>query len=190
MVALIEKVHFNKADFERPPLELFDKISGRTLPTYELPTEPDECRLKLAAEGPHSLHVSMRPDSGGQYLIVFTLFSSAYEPVMRAEMPFASVVAAYGARIQAGDSASPDITAMESARQDVELFLKVLLSPWLKGAGVSLFAILSRGLVRAVFNLRAALAEGKRVDLKKVAAHDDPYGGRHRSYDDHRKTSG
>lgn len=189
MVAFVEKIHFNKADFVRPPLELFDKISGRNLLVHELPTDPDECRLKLPAEGPHAIHVSFRTESEDNYHIVLTLFSSAYEPVVRAEIPFSSVVAAYDARPQEGESALPDIGAMEAARQDLEPALKSVVSPWLKGAGTSLFGILSRGLVRSVFDLRRAMAEGKRVDLKKIAAHDDPYGGRHRSYDDHRRAN-
>lgn len=190
MVAFIEKVHFNKADFIRAPLEVFDKISGRSLPTHELPTEPDECRLKLAAEGPHVVHVSFRSESSESYQIVFTLFSSAYEPVVRAQIPFSGVVAAYDARLKGIDPCVPDIGAMEAARQDVEPAIKAVIAPWLKGAGTSLFGILSRGLIRSVFDLRVAMAEGKRVDLKKIAAHDDPYEGRHRSYDDHRKTNG
>ncbi len=190
MAAFIEKVHFNEADFVRPPLELFDKITGRNVPTHELLTEQDECRLKLAAEGPHVLHVSFRQGAGGDYHIVLALYSQAYEPVVRAELPFSTIVSAYEAKVPAVEGGTtPDVAAMEAARQELEPALRPLLAPWIKGSGASLLTVLARGLVRSVFDLRAAMADVKRLNLKKIASEADPYGGLHRSYDDHRRAN-
>ncbi|HRC26270.1 MAG TPA: hypothetical protein PKX87_02435 [Alphaproteobacteria bacterium] len=189
MVAFIEKVHFNEADFVRPPLELFDKVTGRNVPVHELPTEQDECRLRLPAEGPHLLHVSFRQGDAGDYHIVLSLYSPAYEPVVRAELPFSTIVSAYESKVPATDAGTPDVAAMEAAREALEPALKPLLAPWIKGSGASLQTILARGLVRSVFDLRAAMADVKRLNLKKIASEADPYGGLHRSYDDHRRAN-
>lgn len=190
MAAFIEKIHFNKADFTRPPLEELDKISGRMRPMIEASLESDDCRLKLTAEGPHTLHVSLPRDPDGNFRVALSLYSQAYEIVTRVEIPFSKIVSAYDEKVTKTETVTtPDIPGMEAARIEVESLLRSALTEWIKNSADVFFKTLSTGLVRAVFDLRAARDEVRKYDLKKVASQTDPYGGKHRTYDEHRRTS-
>lgn len=184
MVAFIETLHFNKADFISAPLEELDKISGRMRPMNEVKMGAEDARLKITADGPHALHVSLPRSQDGTFRVSLSLYSAAYEIVTRVEFPLSEIVAAYDAKVKGGDTSTPDVSAMELARIDVEAMLRKTLSGWIKGQADSFFQPLSRGLVRAVFDLRAARDTVKKIDLKKVAA-----GGAHRTYDDHRRST-
>lgn len=187
MVAFIETIHFNKADFASAPLEELDKITGRMRPMNEAKMDAEDARLKITADGPHALHVALRRQSEGGLRVSFSLYSAAYEIVTRVEIPLSEIVSAYDEKVKSVDTSTPDVPAMEQARQEVEGILRKALSGWIRGSADSFFQPLSKGLVRAVFDLRAARDTVKKIDLKKVAT--DPYGGAHRSYDEHRKST-
>lgn len=201
MAAFLKTVAFNKADFKTPPLAATDMRTGQGTWVFEKDLQQEDCRITPVSEGSHTLVVGLRPAREGDLRLVFTLYSEAFNLVAREELSFPLLVAEYEPLAPLHLTPFPENrfeaetmpqnlapATAEKVQEKIDPLIREKIAPWMRAESPELFKIITAGLVKAIWDMRQSRERHRRMVIREEEARDNAFGGKHRTYHEHRSS--